>query len=103
MVAFSLHRTANPDQHTESNLAQSRVLKRLQSQGPSTFRRVDIAIRNGVLVLSGTVDSYIEKSLAVQIARRNVFELDIADELHVNPTLQGSIDSLNRLSALTRQ
>ncbi|MBA4031217.1 MAG: hypothetical protein C0478_10065 [Planctomyces sp.] len=103
MVAFSLRRNAASENDSEPTLAESRVLKRLQSQGPATFRRVDIAIRNGVLVLSGTVDSYIEKALAVQIARRNVFELDIADELHVNPTLQGSIDSLNRLSALTRQ
>lgn len=97
MVAFNDSDFAISVSPSETT-TERQLFERLFIQEPDTFRFIQIHISNGVLVLTGTVDSYFEKALAVQVARRSVFQLDVADELQVNPSISRTLRSLNRIA-----
>ncbi len=61
------------------------VLEALSYEPLLNARDIGIAVHDGIVTLSGTVDTYFEKSLAERVCKRCAGVRGLAEELRVNP------------------
>ena len=62
---------------------QERVAKFLTSRHFPAFRDLDVDVEHGAVTLSGTVDSYYEKQVALNACQRVAGVLTLVDEIDV--------------------
>ena len=62
---------------------QSRVQSFLRSRHFPTFQELDVDVHNGAVTLSGEVQSYYEKQVALNSCRRVAGVLTLVDEIDV--------------------
>lgn len=60
------------------------------------FRELSVQVQNGTVTVSGEVNSYYEKQIAINSCRRVAGVLGVADEIQVHEPLQSRADSSPR-------
>lgn len=76
---------------------RNRVSRFLNSRHFPAFRNLDISVEHGAVTLSGEVQSYYEKQVAMTSCQHVVGVLSLTDEICVRSELETVSGSFNRI------
>ena len=77
---------------------RSRVSRFLNSRHFPAFRNLDITVQHGAVTLSGEVQSYYEKQIAMTSCQHVVGVLSLTDEIHVRGEIETDENKLSTIA-----